>query len=165
MYFKKSRGQQRKYKMFLRWLETFEPFKQTDKEEEHFHVPCGTWLGLPKTSGKIKTAVCRKWIEKTEEFIANKPKDLPFCKVVAAITAPDVRNSQIIIFYDEKYYSSFWKRNNKYQKWTEIEKGSFAKERNITTSLPEKGYLEENFDEDFTYRTYIWFYGEWPKDI
>ena len=33
MYFKKSRGQQRKYKMFLRWLETFEPFKQTDKEE------------------------------------------------------------------------------------------------------------------------------------
>ncbi len=162
---KKTRGQQRKYKRLLRWLETFEPFQHTDEEEEHFHVPCGVWLAMSKTSGKIKTAFCRKWLEKTEEFIAKKPKDLPFCKVVAAITSPDVRNSQIIIFYDEWYYSTFWDRNSKYQKWTPLEKGSFAKERNITTALPEKGYREDNFDDDFTYGTDIWFYGEWPQDI
>ncbi len=71
-----------------------------------YHADHG--FSKPKTSGKIKTAFCKKWLEKTEEIIGNKPKDLPFCKVVAAITYPDVRESQIIIFYDEEYYNSFW---------------------------------------------------------
>ncbi len=160
MHYGKSRGQKRKFKMLLRWMDTFEPFKKTDEEEEHFHVPCGTWLAMPKTSGRIKTEFCRKWLEKTEEFIAKKPNELPFCKVVAAITYPDVRDSQIIIFYDEKYYSTFWNRNGEYQKWTPTEGRSFAKERNIETRLYETGYIEELFDEDYNCKSYIWFYGE-----
>ncbi len=136
-------------------------FKDTEDEYEHFHVPCGPWLSKPKTSGKIKTAFCKKWLEKTEEFINNKPKDLPFCKVVAAITYPDVRNSQIIIFYDEEYYNSFWNRKGPYQIWTLMDKKySFAKERGIVTELPEIGYIEELNDEDYHTKTHIWFYGE-----
>lgn len=108
----KSRGHQRKFKRLLRWMDKIDPFKNandlpfkdTEDSYEHFHVPCGPWLSKPKTSGKIKTAFCKKWLEKTEEIIGNKPKDLPFCKVVAAITYPDVRESQIIIFYDETNY-------------------------------------------------------------
>lgn len=147
--------------MLLRWMDTFDPFKETNEQEEHFHVPCRPWLDQPKTSSKIKTEFCRKWLKKTEEFIACKPKELPFCKVVAAICYPHVRNSQIIIFYDEKYYSTFWKRDGEYQKWTRIESGkSFAKERNIKTDLPETGYIEELFDEDYYVKSYIWFYGE-----
>ena len=49
------------------------PFKDTEDSYEHFHVPCGPWLSKPKTSGKIKTAFCKKWLEKTEEIIGNKP--------------------------------------------------------------------------------------------
>lgn len=165
----KSRGQQRKLKKLLNWLDKIEPFKNTndlpfkDVEDkfEHFHVPCGPWLSKPKTSGKIKTAFCKKWLEKTEEIIDNKPKDLPFCKVVAAITYPDVRESQIIIFYDEEYYNSFLDRKGPYQIWTRVDdKRSFAKERGIVTELSEIGYMEELNDEDYYAKSYIWFYGE-----
>ncbi|RHS51998.1 DUF3916 domain-containing protein [Clostridium sp. AM46-21] len=110
----------------------------------------------------MKTAFCKKWLEKTEEIIGNKPKDLPFCKVVAAITYPDVRESQIIIFYDEEYYNSFWDRKGPYQIWTRVDdKRSFAKERGIMTKLPEIGYIEELNDEDYYTKSNIWFYGEW----
>lgn len=169
----KSRGQQRKFKRLLRWMDKMEPFKNAndlpfkDVEDkfEHFHVPCGPWLAKPKTSGKIKTAFCKKWIEKTEEFIDKKPKDLPFCKVVAAITYPNVRESQIIIFYDEEYYNSFWDRKGPYQVWTLMDgKRSFAKERGIVTELREIGYIEELNDEDYYAKSYIWFYGEWQNE-
>lgn len=166
----KSRGHLRKFKRLLRWMDKIDPFKNandlpfkdTEDSYEHFHVPCGPWLSKPKTSGKIKTAFCKKWLEKTEEIIGNKPKDLPFCKVVAAITYPDVRESQIIIFYDEEYYNSFWDRKGPYQIWTRVDdKRSFAKERGIMTKLPEIGYIEELNDEDYYTKSNIWFYGEW----
>lgn len=84
----KSRGHQRKFKRLLRWMDKIDPFKNandlpfknTEDSYEHFHVPCGPWLSKPKTSGKIKTAFCKKWLEKTEEIIGNKPKDLPFVR-------------------------------------------------------------------------------------
>lgn len=169
----KSRGQQRKFKRLLSWMDKIDPFKNandlpfkdTEDSYEHFHVPCGPWLSKPKTSGKIKTAFCKEWIEKTEEIIGNKPKDLPFCKVVAAITYPDVRESQIIIFYDEEYYNSFWDRKGPYQIWIPIKnENSFSKEREIVTKLPEIGYIEELHDEDYYAKSYIWFYGEWKNE-
>ncbi len=139
-------------------------FQDTEVAYEHFHVPCGPWLSKPKTSGKIKTAFCKEWIKKTEEFIEEKPKNLPFCKVVAAITYPNMRDSQIIIFYDEKYYASFWDRKGPYQIWTPIKnKYSFVKERGILTKLPEIGYIEEIDEEDYRTKSYIWFYGELTK--
>ena len=82
--------------------------------------------------------------------------------MVAAITYPDVRESQIIIFYDENYYKSFWDRKGPYQTWTPVDdKYSFAKDRGIVTMLPEIGYIEELNDEDYQTKSYIWFYGEW----
>lgn len=158
----KSRGQQRKYKTLLRWMDKIEPYKNTDVVFEDFGVPCRPWLSYPKTSSKIKTAVCKKWLEKTEEIIKQKPQDLPFCKVVALITYPNIRASRIIIFYDENYYKTFWDRRNPYQIWTPIKnERSFAKERGIVTNLPEIGYIEELYDEDWYEKSFIWFYGEW----
>ena len=73
-----------------------------------------------------------------------------------------MRNSQILIFYNEQYYATFWDRKGPYQIWTPVkENKSFAKERGIATALPEKGYIEELFDEDYHTKSYIWFYGEW----
>ncbi|MBQ4522085.1 MAG: DUF3916 domain-containing protein [Lachnospiraceae bacterium] len=161
MFYGKSRGQRRKLKTLFHWIDELMAFVNTNRECEHFHVPCGVWLANPKTSGKVKTAFCKKWIEKTEEFIDKKPKELPFCKVVAAITYPNVHDSQIIIFYDEEYYASFWDRKGPEQIWTPVkENTSFAKERGIETELPEVGYVEEFFDEDYNTKSYIWFYGE-----
>lgn len=131
-----------------------------DCEYEHFHVPSTPWIEFPKTSGRIKTAFCRKWIEKTEEFISQKP-EISFCKVVAVICYPNLWDSQIIIFYDEKYYNSFWNRNGPYQVWTRIENTkSFVKTRGIETNLVETCYEEKIKEKDETHISYLWYYGE-----
>ena len=162
----KVRGQRRKLQSLLREIEQIEPYKRTDRSFEHFHVPCSPWIEMPGTSGRVKTAFCRAWIAKTEEIIRNKPDSLPFCKVAAMLSYPDLHESEIIIFYDKKYYDSFWKRDGDDQKWTRIENGrSFTGDRGISTKLHESEYFEEIFDEDtdFTERVYtahLWVYTE-----
>ena len=165
IYSTKSRGQRGKYKTLLGWLNKMEPYKDMNNAFECFRVPTGPWLARPKTYGKVKTSFCKEWIKKTEEFIAQKPKDLPFCKVVAAITYPNIRLSEIIIFYEEWYYKSFWDRKGPYQIWTPMNNDySFAKARGIVTELSEIGYIEELNDEDYNIKSQIWFYGEFPYE-
>lgn len=161
MYFGKTRGQKRKLKTLLNNIDGFEAFTDINCEFEHFHVPSTPWIEMPKTSGKVKTEFCKKWIAKTEEFISQKPMELPFCKVVAVLSYPNLWDSQIIIFYDEAYFSSFWDRKGPYQVWTRIEDGrSFIKERGILIELPETGYVEKIDDYNYRRNSLIWFYGE-----
>lgn len=162
MYNGKQRGQRRKLKNLLSNIDKFEAFTDVDIEYEHFHVPSTPWIECPKTSRKVKTAFCKKWIEKTNEFICQKPDNLTFCKVVAVISYPKLWDSQIIIFYDEKYYKDFWNRKGPYQTWIRIEDKtrSFIKTRGIKTWLPETGYKEIINEEDKIYKSYLWYYGE-----
>ncbi|MDE6767491.1 MAG: DUF3916 domain-containing protein, partial [Eubacterium sp.] len=70
-------------------------------------------------------------------------------------------NSQIIIFYDEEYYKSFWQRTGPEQFWIPIEKSkSFCKIRNITTTLPEIGYVEKIAEDNNIIQSELWFYGD-----
>ena len=79
---------------------------------------------------------------------------------------PSLRNSQIIIFYDQKYYESFWNRHGGYQDWSRTPDGmSLMKERNIATQLKEVGFKETLTDEDYTAIQHIWFYGEVKEDL
>ncbi|MBQ7834362.1 MAG: DUF3916 domain-containing protein [Ruminiclostridium sp.] len=162
MRYKKQRGQKRKLKALLNNINQICPFQNTDYKYEHFHVPCGRFISSPKTSGKIKTAFCKAWLDKTAEIIEQKPCGLPFCKVVAVIDELDFWNSQIIIFYDESYYNSFWLRDSIEQTWNPIVKNgmSFIKKRQIKSNLKEKGYYETINDLDFTNKTILWFYGD-----
>ena len=138
------------------------PFEDTDVRYEHFHVPGGQFISSPKTSAKVKSSFCKAWLEKTEEIIKQKPSALPFCKVVALIHTGDLWESQIIIFYDKDYYESFWKRDMQEQTWKLIEDRaiSFANERNIKTTLNEKGYIETVSESDYYSKSALWFYGD-----
>lgn len=162
----KQRGQKRKLKNLIKNIAEIEPYQDTHSAYEHYHVPCGRFISSSKTSGKIKTAFCRAWLEKTAEIINNKPSNLNFCKIVALINETDLWDSQIIIFYDKNYYDSFWTRSSQYQTWTLINpKKSFAKMRNIKTDLKEVFYFETILDEDyncveFYKKSKLWFYGE-----
>lgn len=92
------------------------------------------FIESPKTAGKVKTAFCKKWLEKAE---------------------------QIIIFYSQSYYDSFWDRNDSLQIWEVLDSKSysFVKSRNIKTALSEIGYIESiNFDEHCE-KSILWFYG------
>ncbi len=162
MKYKKQRGQKRKFKLLCGKINQICPFQNTNNKYEHFHVPCDQFVSSPKTSGKIKSAFCKMWLSKTAEIIEQKPRNLPFCKVVAVIDEKDLLDSQIIIFYDENYYCSFWLRNSPEQTWTPILKQgkSLIQERHIETNLKEKGYCETISDLDFTHQTSLWFYGD-----
>ncbi len=160
---KKQRGQRRKLAAMLRNIESFVPYERrnTDREYECFKVPSDMFIEYPKTSSKIKTEFCRKWLKAAERFIKQKPEDVGFCKVVAVICMPNLWCSQITIFYDEKYYSTFFDRHDPYQTWTPIQEGrSLLAERNIVSVLSERGYREVIVDEDYTYEGELWFYGE-----
>lgn len=160
---KKQRGASRKLKKLFEYIEAISPYAETDDRFENFLVPSDPFLNTSRVSGKIKTAFCRKWLEAAERILREKPKDIPFCKVVACLDLPYLWDSQIIIFYDEEYYRDFWERNTRCQKWVPIENAkSLIKTRNFSTVLYEKGYTQIICDEDETYRSELWFYGELP---
>lgn len=163
---KKSRGQERRFKALCRRIDEFVPYTETDRRYEHFHVPCDGFIEHPKTSSKIKTAFCRKWLEITQKFISEKPEGLDFCRVATAIYPEHLWDSQIIIFYDREYYDWFFTRNDiPNETWNPIKDSarSFANDRNIKTSLPERGYTH-GYTEDDTYaEDNLWFYGEIPE--
>ena len=110
----------------------------------------------------IKTKFCKAWLAKTAEIMEQKPNHLPFCKVVAVIDEFNLWNSQIIVFYDRNYYESFWKRTSGVQIWQPIDMQgkSFTQQRNISSRLNEKCYLEIISDADYSHKTRLWFYGD-----
>ena len=141
---KKQRGQRRKIKALCDKIDKWVPFQEQAQECEYFHAPCSPW------------------IDKTAEIMKNKPQELPFCKVVAVVDCPNLWSSQIIIFYSEDYYKTFWDRKGQYQSWDYIDnkEWSLLKSRNIESMLTEKGYDETIIDEGATIKSVLWFYGE-----
>ena len=154
--------QKRKLKQLIRNIDMICPFNNTSRDCEHFHVPSDMFIEREKTYDSIKSEFLKKWLDKTEKIIKQKPKELEFCKVIAMIDEPNYWSSQIIIFYDREYYNTFWDRNTEYQVWNEVDSKeiSFIKDRNIETNLLEKGYEEIICDEDFSYKSKLWFYGD-----
>ena len=162
MRYAKERGQSRKIKSLCRNINKIIPYADVNAAFENFLVPSGQFISSPKTSGRVKTEFCRAWLARTAEIIAQKPKNLPFCKVAAVLCAEDLWKSQIIIFYDEEYYKNFWNRNTAEQAWLPVSDAakSFAKERNIKTPLKEKGYAEIISEGDTQIKSALWFYGD-----
>ena len=161
---KKVRGQKRKLKKLINNIDQIDQsraFSDRSRQMNHIHVPGTSWIEMPGTNGKVKTEFCKAWIRKAEELIAQKPKDVGFCKVVANIDYPDLWSSQIVIFFDEVYYKTFWDRKGPYQRWDRMDEGkSFVADRGITTELVETGYIETLYEESDCYRSTLWFYSD-----
>lgn len=81
---------------------------------------------------------------------------------MAVIDEFDFWESQIIVFYDNDYYDSFWQRDSDEQIWSPIVKQgmSFIQEHHIESNLKEKGYYEVITDTDYNKKTILWFYGD-----
>ena len=157
---KKQRGQKSKLHSLLKYIDEFQAYEFLTDRFDAFRVPCASeFINSCKTDSKIKTEFCRKWIETTERFIAQKPSELAFCKVAAFISVPYFWNSQIIIFYDEDYYNSF---RNFEKRQTFTEDCSFVRERGIVTNLKEIGVEDIFIDEDDGYicKSHDWWYFE-----
>lgn len=159
---KRQRGQRQKLNRLLEHIDEFMPFSELSQAYEHFHVPCSKiFINSPKIRGNIKTAFIRKWIQTAEKFIRMKPKQPPFCRIVALICEENLWDSQIIIFYSEKYFKDFWIRNGNEQTWELITPtNSFIGIRNIKTSLAETCFKETIREDGIEYIDKLWFYKE-----
>ncbi len=114
-----------------------------------------------KPKGKDRRELMAALLSKTKEIIAGKPEDLPFCKVFLAVYEENIAWSQIIIFFDEHQYNTFWNRTDiESQKWTKINPPSLAESMGSKTDLNEVCYLEEVRNDEDNYSQKIWFYGE-----
>ena len=162
---KKIRGQRRKLNTLLKRIDNFEMQYPCVYGYDHLHVPCSNdFICSPKVGSFVKKAFCKAWLEKTQIFIQQKPKEAEFCKVVCVLDIRYLWYSQIIIFYDETYYKNFWNRNDEYQKWITIEDRSFKKEKLLNTDMMELGFKEIIVDEGANYMTELWFFGELDID-
>ena len=79
----------------------------------------------------------------------------------SVLCEPLLGESQIVIFYSQEYFETFWKRNYSDQSWLPLNKGSsFTAKRGITTALTEMGYEETLLVDGKTIKSTLWFYGE-----
>lgn len=158
---KKIRGQRRKTNQLIKRIDCFTIDYPYPYHYYHFHVPCANnFINSPKVGKYVKKAFCQAWVEKTQLFIQQKPKGAEFYMVVSVLDIKNLWSSQIIIFYDELYYNNFWNRNDEYQKWIPLKNRSFKREKALKTDMKESGFKEIIVDEDTTYITELWFYGE-----
>ncbi len=75
----------------------------------HMHLPVSqAFIDSPKTPHAIKRDCIQLLIDRVEHLISIRPPSNRNNKVLAAIDLPDLFGSQIIIFYDEEYYKSFF---------------------------------------------------------
>ncbi len=154
---KKQKGVYRKLNLLFKKIDLFEPVRKDNMYEE-FVVPSNNFLDVSKISIKRKFII--KWLEITEKLINNKDNKT-FCRIVGMIETKEISNSRIIVFYNEKYYNNFWKRESSYQTWERLDPKKSLKQRlNIQTNLKEIGFKETLNDDDFKYETELWFWGE-----
>ncbi len=159
---KKQRWYKRESKRIQQYLQTITPSYCPQYENGVYEsIKCyANLFYTPK--GKVKKALLATLLQKTEEIIANKPKDLPFCKVFLSVPAHNIAHAQISLIFDKAYYDTFWNRTDiTTQRWTKLEQPSLAQTWGISTTLQHCVYLEEIADECGFYRDEIWFYGEW----
>ena len=166
-YKKKIRGKTRKFKeMECKLIELTSKFPDIDLEHEcwHLHMPMSKrFIDSYKTPIALRRKCIQLIIDRVDFLINNKiASDMPV-RVVACINLPSLWDSQIIVFWDNDYFKSFFYRNTEYQKWIPL-----SRERNIcrewNISLPRnmkiKGYKEEICDDDLNYEGELWFIGE-----
>lgn len=117
---RKQRGQSKKLKRLLRHIDNFRVEKTPYTPYVHFHVPSSAFIEHPRTKFCIKRKFCQKWIESAKEIQNSYAHQVSFCKVVAILSIPNLWDSQIIVFTDQKYYHSFWDRDSESEIWHKI---------------------------------------------
>ena len=90
---KKIRGQKRRLNALLRRIDELQIPAGRDDVMKHLHVPSSQWIEMPKTSGKVKTEFCRKWISKTEEFLRQMEDQEGFHRMARSLSGVHVWKS------------------------------------------------------------------------
>lgn len=166
---KKIRGTRRKMAAFLARLRS-----ETERFPKEDRPGCGYWhLHMPVSKAFVDSASTPLSIRRT--FIqavldaASRLRDLkPIyggqnVRIVASINLPCLFDSQITIFFDDDYYSTFFTRQSAEQRWSTLPaERDLQREQslNIPEGFQQKGFRESISDEDYSSEGEVWFFGE-----
>ncbi len=157
---KKQRWYRRECRRLLELIENIKPnYRPEPPFSDETIKLYGNLFFKPK--GKSRRDIMSALLQKTEQIIVAAPYDLPFCRVVLVVYENNVAWSQIILFFEERYYRTFWDRTDiRYQKWTRVYEPSFAERMGLHTRLNGRCYLEQvcNDEENENFSQKIWFY-------
>lgn len=130
----------------------------------HMHLPVAEkFIDSKKTAKFIRKTCIQTLIDRAYHLSKLKPPNKMPVRVVASINLPSLFASQIIVFFGDNYFSSFFDRNSKEQSWKFIKQQKSLLDEwdlNLPDGFIEKGYYEEIHDEDFDYSGELWFIGE-----
>lgn len=162
---RKPRGLKRKCRNMITRIE------QATRHFPQPHPNSGYWhLHLPVASGFIDSAAtphcARKLcvqilLERAFHLTTLAPPD-QLSRVVVAAALPDLWASQIIVFFSQEYFSSFFTRDSDQQKWIALNEKSLAKKWSLALpkEFEEKGFRQEIVDEDRSFINELWFFGQ-----
>lgn len=161
---KKIRGKRSKlFSLMRRITDLTEDFPDSDHQYWHMHLPTlQGFIDSSKTPKSIRQKCIQYLIDRTDYLISKKPEHNRFSKVVTVISLPTLWDSQIVVFFDEYNFKSFFIRNNPEQTWIPIPDSSyFIREWHlqIPERLSVKGF-QEIINDDFYYEGQIWIIGE-----
>lgn len=129
----------------------------------HLHLPVSKmFIDSYSTPKRVRRFCITIILRQVKHLIEQKGKE-SFFKVVAAISYPNLIESQIIVFFDEHYWSSFFSRESSFQRWIPLPKErSFLKENSLLgfNRLSEKGFRQITCDEELYQENEIWFLGD-----
>lgn len=164
---KKAKGSYRKSHSIINQIElntVHFPDNLENKPYCYIHIPrTEEFMNGEKTPNYILKQITQALVDCTNHLYDIKPKELPFCKVLLVVDFNDILDSQIVIFFDEDYYKSFFIRESDSQRWSILQ--NECQTINLwSIHIPEhfsvRGYAEQMIDGDYIYNGELWFIGE-----
>ncbi|MDP3178344.1 MAG: DUF3916 domain-containing protein [Spirochaetaceae bacterium] len=150
---KKPRGARRKLEDMRRELrEATEAFPAPMEEFWHLHLPVPQALvDSRRTPFGVRRECALALLEGARRLAETRPAELPGARIVVLIALPSLWwESQLLIFFNERYFANFFYRDNEYQRWEEL-----APKSGIVSSwslgeiegFSERSYRETTWDD------------------
>jgi hypothetical protein len=164
---RKPRGLKRKCRnMIARLKQETRNFPQPHTASGYWHLHL--WVALefvnPAAMPHFVRKLCVQTLLERTQRLTTLASPHDFSRVVVTINLPDVHASQLIVFFSESYFNSFFTRDSKQQKWTSLDnERSLAKEWSLQVpeGFEEKGFHEEVQEgEDYWVSNELWFFGQ-----
>ncbi len=131
---------------------------------------CGYWhLHLPIARGLVDSQsipygvrrLCAMTLIQRASHLARCAPVSEGTRVVAAITLPELWDSQIIVFFGEDYFAGFFDRKDDAQIWEPInEQLSKRWDIEMPQGFTERTFVVVNKEGEGVQRSQIWFVGE-----
>lgn len=164
----KVRGARRKCRAMIEAIEAGTTTFPAEQEPEcgywHVHLPVDqAFIDSQKTPHWVRRQCVQCLIDGAERLRYLKPKSRESIRVVTCISSPELWDSQIIVFFDHEYFSSFFDRDSDFHSWTPLSASRLLSREwslNVPDIFSERGYHERIRDEDYSHDGEVWFFGD-----